>query len=108
MWVFTKHGFVSIVQHHDDPGIMLVRSRTIRPLETMWPDYEVQEIKWADYRYRIFVPREEVSSVIVDSIEGIEYPNFKAACTDDHEYQTALASVWWKMLETQTREGEEP
>ena len=106
MWVFTKHGFVSIVQHHDDPGIMLVRSRTIGPLETMWPDYEVKEIKWADYRYRVFVPREEVSSVLVDVIDGIGYPNFKAACTDDHEYQIALSSVWWKMLEMQMREGE--
>ena len=105
MWIFTSSGFVSIVSHKDDPEKMLVRSRKIEPLERLWPEYPVQEIYWADYRYRIFVPVEGVSSVISDLIMEVNYPNFKAACTDDDEYQSALASVWWTMLEYQRREG---
>ena len=105
MWVFTKHGFVAIVQHNSLPDHFQVKSRVVDPLENLWPGHKIEVIDWADYRYRIFVPVEGVSSVISDLIMEVDYPNFKAACTDDDEYQSALASVWWTMLEYQRREG---
>ena len=27
MWLFTQHGMVSVVQHREDPNMLLVRSR---------------------------------------------------------------------------------
>ena len=106
MWVFTKHGFVSIVQHRDDPSIFLVRSRNVRPLIALWPDYEIHELGLADYRYRIFVPRVVVSEVVMDLLDGLDYPNFKSACTDDDDYQIALASVWRTMYGYQEKAGD--
>ena len=106
MWVFTNHGFVSIVQHHDDPDILLVRSRTAGPLLSLWPDYEIHELGLADYRYRIYVPRERVSEVMMGLLDGLDYPNFKSACTDDDDYQIALASVWRTMYGYQERAGD--
>ncbi len=106
MWIFTKHGFLSIVQHRDDSGTLLVRSRTLEPLETLWPDFEVKEIPWADYGYRIFVPREDVSEVIMGLFDWLDYHNFKSACTDDDDYQIALASVWRTMYGYQEKAGD--
>ncbi len=106
MWVFTKFGFISIVQHNADPSILLVRSRTIDPLDRLWPGFEVKVMDRADYRYRIFVPREKASEVIMGLLEGIDYPNFKAACTDGDDYQIALASVWRTMYRYQKNAGD--
>ena len=106
MWVFTRFGFISIVQHNADPSIMLVRSRTIEPLDALWPGSEVIVMSRADYRYRIFVPREVVSEVIMGLLDGLDYPNFKSTCTDDDDYQLALASVWRTMYGYQERAGD--
>ena len=106
MWFFTKHGFVSIVQHRDDPAVFLVRSRNVRPLAALWPDYKIHELGLADYRYRIFVPRLGVSEVVMDLLDGLDYPNFKSACTDDDDYQIALASVWRTMYGYQEKAGD--
>ena len=106
MWIFTKDGFLSIVQHRDDSGTLLVRSRTLEPLETFWPELEVKEIPWADYRYRLLAPRMQVSEVVMNLLDGLDYPNFKSACTDDDDYQIALASVWRTMYGYQEKAGD--
>ena len=53
MWVFTKCGFLAIVQHNSMPDHFQVKSRTIEPLEILWPEHEIEIIDWADYRFRI-------------------------------------------------------
>ena len=85
---------------------MLIRSRSIEPLDSLWPSSEVMILDRADYRYRIFVPRKEVSEVIMGLLDGLDYPNFKAACTDDDDYQIALASVWRTMYGYQEKAGD--
>ena len=53
MWIFTKYGFLAIVQHNSMPDHFQVKSRTIEPLEILWPEHEIEIIDWADYRFRI-------------------------------------------------------
>ena len=103
MWIFTSRGFISIVRHRDRPEFYQVRPRVAAPLEALWPSHDIEIIEWADYRYRITIERSEVLPVLIDTINSIEYTNFKAACTDDDEYQWALRMVWRVMLEYQAR-----
>ena len=58
MWVFTKCGFLAIVQHNSMPDHFQVKSRTIEPLEILWPEHEIEIIDWADYRFRITMAKD--------------------------------------------------
>ncbi len=106
MWVFTKHGFVSIVQHRDIPECMIVRARSPQPLEELWPDHEVITLEDADYRFRILAQRDSVMDVVSDLVGSIDYDNFKNECVDDREYLRSLGSVWRVMYEYQLRVGD--
>ena len=44
MWIFTKYGFVSVVQHNSIDGYFQVKSRVIDPLEILWPEHTVEVI----------------------------------------------------------------
>ena len=44
MWIFTKYGFISVVQHNAMPGHFQVKSRVIDPLEILWPEQDIEII----------------------------------------------------------------
>ena len=102
MWIFTTKGFLSIVQHNSMPDHFQVRSRVIDPLSALWPDHEVEVIDWADYRYRITIPKAGVVPVLAEQIAAVGYTNFKNECRRDEEYQEALGVVWETMYHYQT------
>ena len=101
MWVFTPQGFLSIVQHNAMPDHFQVKSRVPGPLESLWPDHEVEVIDWADYRYRITIEKPEVLPVLLEVIASVDYTSFKDACSDDANYHLALSSVWQVMYSFQ-------
>lgn len=102
MWVFTTGGFLAIVQHKDLPDFFQVKSRTADPLAAMWPEEEIEEIDWADYRFRITVGKEKVIPVITGALESLDYTSFKNECAQDEEYHRALARVWSTMHQFQS------
>jgi hypothetical protein len=106
MWVFTKHGFVSIVQHRDISECLIVRARDPRPLEELWPNHEIITLEDADYRFRILAQRESVLDVVSDLVLSIDYDNFKNECFDHPEYLRSLGSVWRVMYDYQSRVGD--
>ena len=97
MWVFTKQGFIAIVQHNTIQDCFQVKSRVTDPLEILWPHKEIEVIKWADYRFRITIPKEEVFSVLVERASMVDYTSFKDECRGDADYHHALVSVWSAM-----------
>ena len=101
MWVFTPQGFLSIVQHNAMPDHFQVKSRVPGPLESLWPDHEVEVIDWADYRYRITIEKPEVLPVLLEVIASVDHTSFKDACSDDANYHLALSSVWQVMYSFQ-------
>ena len=104
MWVFTKYGFISVVQHNSLPDSFQVKSRVIDPLEILWPEYEIEVIDWADYRFRITIPKIEAALVLIEKvIEDIDYTSFKNECEKDEDYHYALTRVWSIMYNYQTR-----
>ncbi len=104
MWIFTKYGFLSIVQHNSMPDHYQVKSRVPFPIEELWPDYDIEIIDWADYRYRITISKIEVALVLIESVIGsIDYTSFKNECETDEDYHYVLTRVWSIMYNYQLR-----
>ena len=72
MWVFTRWGFLSIVQHNAMPGYFQVKARVIDPLENLWPEHEIEIIDWADYRFRITMEKEKAFDILSKEIQDVE------------------------------------
>ena len=75
MWIFTPKGFLSIVQRNAMPGHFQVKSRTVEPLEHFWSGYDIEEIDWADYRFRITIQKKEAIEVLSRENEYIANPS---------------------------------
>ena len=85
---------------------LMVRARDDRPLREIWPEHPITTLDDADYRHRITVHRDAVSSSLVSIICSVDYDNFKRACFDHPEYLRSLGSVWRVMYEFQSRVGD--
>mgnify|MGYP001273187426 FL=1 len=107
MWIFTKHGFISIVQHNSMPDHFQVKARVVTPLKSLWPGHEIEVIDWADYRYRITIPKNEVVPVLASEIEDIPYTSFKNECAWDGMYHHVLTRIWSIMYNYQKMIGAE-
>ena len=93
MWVFTKTGFISIVQHREQVDLMIVRARCAAHLQSLFSGTEVLETRNADYRFRAFVHRDVVKSVLTAAIDALDYSNFKDSIADA-QYHDAASRVW--------------
>ena len=103
MWVYTKHGFLAIVQHNSMDDHFQVKSRIIDPLEILWPDEEIEIIDWADYRFRITITKEKAIQVVTKQLSNVDYTSFKDECKNDEEYYYTLTKVWSIMYNYQQR-----
>lgn len=103
MWIFTRYGFLSIVQHNAMPGYFQVKARVISPLEQLWPEQDIEIIDWADYRFRITIEKEMVFPILLKQIQEVNYTSFKNECYVDHDYHDTLVRVWTTMYNYQLR-----
>ena len=96
MWVCLNNSFVSIVQHHTEPALFVVRGRfagdvaafldTNKGNESVTPDN--------DYRYRMTANRLTVDEALKRATAAINYTNFKDSCpTWRHEVYIRVWSV---------------
>lgn len=110
MWLFTRDGFLSVVNPRPSIGAtpeqLLVRARFKGDIEAICSETsKVIETPYADYRYRAFVGKRALGDSILRMVAGIDYPNFKMSISEGwrlHTYET----VWSVMAEAQ-REREE-
>ena len=98
MWIFASNGFVSIVADRKNPktGDLLVRSRDKSHISNIFPQAEVFSKQPSDYRWRAWVPREQVIEAMISSISSINYDNFKNSIRDG-KYHDACIGVWEEM-----------
>ena len=106
MWIFTQHGYVSVVQHFTPtPGAeLLVRARTRRHLERVLglvlPVDRVLDLVRStpdhDYPWRAAVDRSMVHDLAAATIDQLDYSNFKgrAADTLGHPDARVLGEIW--------------
>lgn len=81
MWIITKHGFVSIVQHHSDAGRFLVRARDEEDLKQLLAvahlPLSIAQSSDSDYRYRTTLSAAQLGKLFDALALSIDYPNFK-------------------------------
>lgn len=98
MWLFTQHGFLSAVQHYDNPDTIVVRARDKRSLEMLAElvDLEIINTPGNDYPYRVHAPRGEFMSYLMTEVEMLNYGNFKDQLHSSRgeRYYGAASRVW--------------
>lgn len=105
MWLFTKKGFFSAVQHKDDATRILIRARFKGDLERLFKANgvlaKVSFDSHADYAYRAVITRETFVYIAKREAESIDYTNFKSAAHDGTRRDAAYMDVWGVMFRAQ-------
>ena len=102
MWLFTSKSFLSVVSDKENPkgDRLLVRSRIAGDIEEVFPSADVMETPYADYRFRAWLPRSEVTQALSRYVEDLDYTNFKNSVSDKDRIRP-LMQVWSIMHEHQ-------
>jgi hypothetical protein len=110
MWLVTDRGFYSVVDKGDREGYLCVRGRLREDLEAL---FELEALgKYADgiiethdsdYRYRVYVTREDWTAAVADLASRIDYDNFKnvVARRQGHDRARAYGKVWSALYDLQ-------
>ncbi len=77
MWIASKNGFFSIVQHRDDQEQVLVRARVKKDLAEIFPEARILHTPGGDYHWRVFSSKKEMGEILLRQMEELDYPNFK-------------------------------
>ena len=106
MWLITTRGFYSVVEHRDDPDVLLVRARAREDLEALSPlipDLEIVEHAGSDYRFRASVARGDWQEVLEQLTAEIDYGNFKNAVATrvGRERAATYGDVWGTLMRLQ-------
>lgn len=99
MWLFSRDGFVSIVEAKLKPGMVYARARDKAHIEAMFPGLEIFASMSSDYPWRVLLSKEELSDSIVKMVTAINYNNFKdaaeAAVVHGVAEKSKPGSAWW-------------
>jgi hypothetical protein len=108
MWLFTKVGFYSVVQDGDRTGVLVVRSRDKKDLETLvakQPEIftEIVHLPGRDYAWRSFVYQAAFAPLLAQLVLEIDYSNFKSKVEQDQGLPRELlySEVWGVMRQLQ-------
>lgn len=98
MWVFTQHGFVSAVQHFEDPTKIQVRARDKQSLEMAAALFSTEIISSPrnDYPYRVILDREQFNEFMLTEVALLDYTNFKGRLdfSRGELWHDTAAQVW--------------
>lgn len=104
MWIFLNDAFLSVVQ--PDPAfvpanmigqdVLMVRARRkIDLMNTFGKGTRIIETPDRDYRWRVYVKRQNFAALIHENVLNINYDNFKDSIDPkDKQRKTAYMSVW--------------
>jgi hypothetical protein len=110
MWLVTERGFYSVVDKGDREGYLCVRARVRGDLENLFrldclAGYagEVIETDNSDYRFRVYVNREDWITAAAELARQIDYSNFKSAVgrRQGHDRANAYMDVWGDLARLQ-------
>ncbi len=103
MWLVSDRGFYSVVDKGDREGFLCVRARVLQDLHNLFElesmkayAGEVIETGHSDYRYRVYVTREDWVAAAAELAREIDYDNFKSqvAAMQGHERADRYLEVW--------------
>jgi hypothetical protein len=95
VWIFAKDGFLSIVQHSQQPRLLVVRGRVKGDIERLMSCNGVFEDTTGqhDYRFRAYLDRDRVADKIAEHVCAIRYGDFKSTVKDKRRAKHYFA-VW--------------
>ena len=102
MWIFLNDAFLSIVSDRADSSQLLVRARCRGDIERVFPAAEIIGNAGTDYRYRAYLPRQQVMDTVSKRIKEIDYDNFKRT-VHERDRHTAYFEVWDSMYRFQEK-----
>lgn len=101
MWLFTTHGFYSVVTAEEFGEELQIRARAASDLDrlresclpTLGPN---RSLPGRDYPWRAFAKRADFAASVSAMVDGIDYSNFKRAVAhrQGHERASVYADVW--------------
>lgn len=107
MWLMTDFGFFSIVKKEGEENLT-VRARVKQDLLNLKERYlpglgAIEETEYADYRYRVRVPREIFAEALRNIALDIDYPNFKSSVAKKQGKARArmYGEVWHQLYNLQ-------
>jgi hypothetical protein len=101
MWLYANKGFLSIVENFRNKEELLVRSRFDGDIESFFPEAEILVDVGTDYKYRTFLPREQVVEAVKHYMENeLHYSNYKNSVKDSSRL-SAYHKVWHNMYDAQ-------
>lgn len=98
MWICLNNSFVSIVQHPAHEHILMIRGRRKEDVLNFVDGFQYhgyQQTDSRDYRYRVYIGRDELPLILAAHAEKIDYTNFKNSVEDDdlhHMYNEVWTS----------------
>ena len=108
MWLMTDFGFFSIVQKEGEANLT-VRARVKQDLQNLKERYlpavgAIEETEYADYRFRVCVPRQSFAEALREIALDIDYPNFKnsVARRQGKARARAYEDVWQRLYGLQS------
>lgn len=119
MWIQSTAGAFSLVLADTspesgipDPDTVMIRARLRTHLELLQAEHTalaglsiLRSDPSHDYRWRLIVPKKVAAKVVADLVLGIDYRNFKDACSGRQElcsdYLTAVSQVWGSLRRMQ-------
>jgi hypothetical protein len=117
MWIISKTGFVSLVQHNTDDTLLRARARRSEHLTDTFPECEVIDlgINCPDYRWHTDIARQDAIDHVIASLESIDYPSHvKEEVTGgtgkdaDHVFYRAMLDCWTALARLQDRPPRDP
>lgn len=110
MWIASKLGFFSIVQHEKDKTLWKIRARVEQDLKNLIQAASLEGQKiisttHTDYAHRIIIGEPEMLLVMGALFVSIDYPNFKGCldATDQRDKHGAYIRIWGIMAGFQKR-----
>lgn len=118
IWIFTRHGFFSVVCARKEQGdrgqdldhaVLIVRARLrghLKALKRRFPEElggaEIRAFQGTDYACRIFVEKPVWVRVVSELAGELDYGNFKSEVarsqgSSGKKYEAALHEVWAAM-----------
>lgn len=111
MWIMSRSGFVSLVQHRDDPSLIRARARRLEHLTKTFDltSLDVEDLgeEAPDYRWHADVSREKVIESLMAEVNDIDYESHakEEMAGDDDVYYASLLRTWSAMLPLQAERG---
>jgi len=102
MWVFTKHGALSVVQDWKTPKYLWIRTRSRDHLVAFLEALPLARRRITatpnnDYAFRAKLTRGELQGAMAKVLRDIDYTNFKGALKPG-PYNNACHKVWSALL----------